>query len=287
MLGSDFHFDLLRKFTVLFGTLFADINITREDEDGGNVASIRVPLNYGPKEKFLARLTAQPNSLVDPATGADTSRSVAITLPRMGFEIRGFAYDADRKLKSVNRYIKQKTNDKTKIQWQYEPVPYNIGFNLYVMVKNVTDGTRIIEQILPFFTPDWQIKADLMPTFGQTFNVPIVLHQISCDDSYDKGDFTERRAIVWTLSFILKGLLFPAIQETGQIKQVIVNFYVPAAGKTIDEVIGIQIADEKIIITPGLTANGQPTSNASLSIPFTQITADDPYGFITEIDSSK
>jgi hypothetical protein len=271
---SPYYHGILRKYVVLFGTIFNDIYINRDSAQREAEQTMKVPLSYGPKEKFLSRLEGDPN----------LNRPIAMVLPRMAFEITAISYAADRKLNTVNRISKQDTNA-AKTLYQYEPVPYDIGFTLYIMVKNADDGTRIIEQILPYFTPSWNLSAKLIPELDVVKDIPIILNQVFLQDTYE-GDYINRRAIVWTLTFTLKGYLFgPTRSSNGIIKTAITNFYVPSTN-TAAQGVGITDVSEIVTVKPGLTINGDPTSNADLSISTSEIKATDDYGFIIDFESS-
>ena len=143
MLGSTFYHETIRKVVIGFGTLFNDIHITRKDSSGNVQQSMKVPLAFGPKQKFLVRLREDPN----------IAKSVAITLPRIGFEIGAISYDPARKLNKIQKVKKAGTSG-NKVDTQYMPVPYNIDFELYAMSKNSDDALQIVEQILPYFQPE-------------------------------------------------------------------------------------------------------------------------------------
>ena len=270
MFGNTFHHNTLRKYVILFGTVFNNIFVTRQNTAGETIQTIKVPLSYGPKEKFLARLEGNP----------DLSNKVAITVPRISFEMTSFQYDPDRKLNTLNRKLK---NNKS----QYQPVPYNITFQLSILVKNAEDGTKIVEQILPYFTPEWTASVHLIPDMeDDPWDIPIILNSVTPEDTYE-GDFQTRRAIVWTLEFTLKGYLFGPVKTSAGdslIKYIDVNIRPTAAVATANTTNTAAI--ESVIVYPGLTANGEPTSNSALSIDWALINADDNYGFIHEFESN-
>jgi len=269
---SQFYHGSLRKYVVMFGTLFNEIYINRINSNNETVQSMKVPLSYGPKEKFLARLEGDP-----------AFNRPAMVLPRMAFEITSISYASDRKLNTLNRSVKVNSANTASLAYQYQSVPYDIGFTLYIMVKNVDDGTRIVEQILPYFTPEWTITANLIPQLGLNVDIPIVLKTIGSQDTYE-GDFMNRRAIVWTLDFAMKAYLFGPVKKGSIIKTVNTNIYV-AKTENIDDSVGVTDIASRITVRPGLLANGSPTSNASLSVDISQIDASENYGFITEFDS--
>jgi len=271
--GQHFYFQTIRKYVALFGTLFKDIHIERTDAHGNMSAYIKVPITYAPKEKMLARLEQDPN--IDRPTAT-------VTLPLMSFEMTDLRYDSDRKLKTIQRAGNKITSANTpgSLNYQYAPVPYNFGFRLYVMVKNAEDGTKIIEQILPFFTPDYTVTVELIPSMNESKDIPIVLNNISQEDTYD-GKFTERQSLIWTIDFTLKGYLYGPINSAAVIKYAFVNYYVPSVPDgQLSTAVGNTPAISQTLDIPGLTSTGQPTSNASNSIPVNQIQVTDDFGYI-------
>ena len=268
MFGQTFYHGTLRKYVVLFGTIFNNIIIERDNAAGIVQQTMKVPLSYGPKEKFLARLEGDPT----------LENQAAIVLPRMSFEMSGFTYDASRKTNTLNK-ISQPATDKSLASYQYAPVPYNIQFTMSIMVKNAEDGTRIIEQILPYFTPHWTASVELIPEMNAVYDIPLVIDSISQEDSY-AGAFEQRRAIIWTLTFTMKAYVFGPTKTSKVIKYSEINFKIPKSG---DPIANTALANTITIeVTPGLTANGMPTSNAAASIGVANIVATDNYGFITD-----
>lgn len=275
MFGQIWNHRTIRKYVIYFGTLFNDIYLTRDNADGSRQQTMKVPLNYGPKEKFLARLQGNPN----------LDREVAITLPRMAFEITGFKYAPERKLSSVGRVRSQPSGNPDVMNYQYNPIPYDIQFSLYIMVKNAEDGTRIVEQILPFFTPEFTATLNINPDLGVKYDIPLVLNTVDQRDTYE-GDFITRRAIIWTLNFTLNGYMFGPTRSQGVIKEAEINIRVPFVDMELATPIN---TDPTAIITvsPGLTANGEPTSNASLTIDKNLIKSTDNYGFIIDFEENQ
>lgn len=271
---NPFYFSLIRKYIIAFGTLFNNIYITRTDKNGNVTLIERVPITYGPKEKMLTRVAQDPN--IDRPTAV-------YPLPMMSFEMTRFDYDGNRKLQTINRNAYNNPDDKSKRRYQYNPVPYNIGFQLNILVKNAEDGTKIVEQILPYFTPDWTVTANLIPEMGIKQDIPIILNRVNLDDVYD-GNFDQRRSMVWTLDFTLKGYLYGPVKKTKVIKYANTQFFVPDVD---DGQLSIAVGNSDpvayIQIQPGLQANGAPTSNASLSIPVDDIVATDDFGFVVDI----
>lgn len=267
MLGSDFYFGLIRKYVVIFGTLFNDIKIVRVDSTHNETHTIVVPLTYGPREKVLARITDNPDLTKMPQT----------QLPRMMFEMTSFAYDPARKLGSTKRLTKGSSTD---IAYQFTPVPYNFNFDLSIMSKNMDDALRIIEQIIPFFTPEWVVKVTLIDEMDDSRDIAIVLENTNLDDLYT-GNFEERRVLTARLGFTLKGFLYgPVRTGASVITMANTNFFDAADFDTAAEAIGSNTRIETISVTPGLTANGEPTSNSSQTIDRSLISPTDDYGFV-------
>jgi hypothetical protein len=210
---------------------------------------------------MLARLRENP----------DLSRPLSTLLPRMSFIVTGVTYDNTRKLVTVNKNIKR--NDASAApRSQYNAVPYNISFELNVMTKVIEDGTMIVEQILPYFTPDWSVTIDVIPEMGMLIDVPVILKSVTYDDAYE-GDYTERRTVVWTLAFDMYVHFYGPVKESKIIKIANTNFFAGDFSNTAE-------FDLNVNIKPGMMANGEPTSNASLSVPPTSISANDNYDYI-------
>jgi hypothetical protein len=267
MFAQTFYHGHLRKYVVLFGTLFNDIYINRVDrDDGAQLNTLKVPITYAPKDKLLARVDGDP----------ELNRPVAQILPRMSFELNSLSYAPTRKLSTVKKgYVKQDAFSPERLKYIYNPVPYDLNFSLYIAVKNTEDGTRILEQILPYFTPEWTTTIKLIPELDVILDIPTVLTSVSSQDTYD-GQYIDRRALVWTLDFSMKGYIFGPVKKSEVITLANVNFYT-----TIDNEAPVE---ENITITPGLTSNGQPTSNAQLTIDRSLISSNSNYGYIINID---
>ena len=218
MFGDHFYHKKIRNTVIAFGTIFNNVNIKRLDSSGNPLQNIKVPLSYSPKEKFLARLDAQQD-----LTGDDSK--VAITLPRMSFEITGYSYDATRKLNKNQKITKVTTNaDTTKMNNQYMPVPYNVNFSLNVYTANSDDGLQIVEQILPFFQPDYTVTMIEDTTMDTKRDIPFILNSVDYEDSYT-GSLTSLRRIIYTLQFTAKVYLYGPISTSAIIKKVSADLY--------------------------------------------------------------
>jgi len=200
---------------VAFGTLFNNIQIKHKDNAGDDFSIITVPIAYGPVQKFLARIEQVP----------DLKKRVAITLPRMSFEMTGISYDSSRKSSTMQTFkaLDQASNELTKV---FMPVPYNVTFRLSIMSKLNEDALQVVEQILPYFQPHFNLTVDLVSSIGEKRDIPMILERISMDDQYE-GDFTTRRVLVYTLDFVAKTYLFGPVGTPNDalIKQVQVDYY--------------------------------------------------------------
>ena len=213
MLGTYYYHQIVRKTIIGFGTLFNNIYVRHETQEGVTAQEMKVPLAYGPSQKFLARLEQQPH----------LNKMVAITLPRMSFEMTDIAYDATRK-SGITQTFKALDSRDSKLKKVYMPVPYNLGFELSIMCKLNDDALQIVEQILPYFQPSFNLTVDLVESIGEKRDIPIVLSNISFQDDYE-GDYATRRALIYTLRFEAKTYLFGPVAESseGLIKKVIVD----------------------------------------------------------------
>ena len=220
MLGTYFYHEILRKTVIGFGTLFNDINIRHRDASGTSFSNLKVPLAYGPIQKFLARIQQQP----------DLNREIALTLPRLSFEMTGLQYDPSRKTGVTQTFLASQSGNVKKV---YMPVPYNVTFELNIISKLNDDSLQIIEQILPYFQPSLNITINLISAIGEKKDVPIVMESITQNDQYE-GGFDSRRLIIHTLRFTAKTYLFGPVAEStdGLIKRVDVDYYTNTNIKT-------------------------------------------------------
>ena len=213
MLGTYFYHEIIRKTVIAFGTLFNDVYIRHHDSAGKDIGEFKVPVSYGPRQKFLARIQQQP----------ELNKAVQLTLPRMSFEMNSITYDPSRKSGITQTF---KAKDGEKIKKVFMPVPYNLGFELNILTKLQDDSLQIIEQILPFFQPGFTLTIDLADQIGEKRDVPMVLEDISFTDDYE-GNFETRRALIYTLNFTAKTYMFGPIADStdGLIRKVQVDYY--------------------------------------------------------------
>lgn len=213
MLGNDFFYNrTIRKVVVAFGTVFNDIVVTRQTQSGANKEHFKVPLSYGAKEKYITRITSDPT----------LTKSIATVVPRISFELTGMSYDTSRKLITTNQGFAKKADGN--LYTQYNPVPYNFDFSMSIYVRNTEDGTQILEQILPFFTPDFNVTVDFVPTMQPKYDMPIMLNSVSNETDYE-GDMMTTRLIIWNLEFTAKGYIYPAIKSGNIIREANTNLY--------------------------------------------------------------
>ena len=213
MLGTYFYHEIMRKTVIAFGTVFNDINVRHQDKTGKDISNIKVPIAYGPRQKFLARLQQQP----------DLNKAVQITLPRMSFEMTSIDYDPSRKSGVTQTF---KAQDDKKFKKVFMPVPYNLGFELNVLTKTQDDALQIVEQILPFFQPGFTLTIDLVKSIGEKRDIPLVLENISFTDDYE-GNYETRRALIYTFTFTAKTYMFGPIADStdGLIRKVQLDYY--------------------------------------------------------------
>jgi len=202
-----FYHEILRRTIISFGTLFNNISIQKKDGSDNTVSNLKVPLAYGPTQKFLARLEQEP----------DLNKSTSLSLPRMSFEFTSLTYDSSRKLTSTRTIQVKDPNTNRTVKKVYTPVPYNMTFELSIMSKLNDDALQIVEQILPYFQPAFTLTVELVDEINEKRDVPIVLENITMQDDYD-GDFTSRRVLLYTLRFSAKTYLFGPVSKAEPIK---------------------------------------------------------------------
>jgi hypothetical protein len=260
----NFYHGTIRRYIVLFGTLFNQIYITRTDDEGTSTSQIRVPITYGPKDKVLARATMDPN----------LDRPFGSIVPYITFEMIRMYYDTERHLATQGREVGPNSTNKDLANWTYNPVAYNRLFEMNVIVKNAEDGVKILEQILPFFTPSWTAKVQLIDDPVIIKDVPVTLLDHSTEDSWE-GNFENRRYLAHTLRFEMKGYLFGPVERSKIIKKFEGNFGPMNPDGSLGGL------DAQVAVTPGLTANGEPTSDPNETVPYEQINWEDDFGYIT------
>lgn len=212
MFGKPFYHQTLKKLIASFGTIFSNIVVIKKLGDN-EVERIRVPLAYGPSEKFLVRLNSDPN----------LDRTYSIKLPRMAFEITSLSYDNDRKLNTIKKQI-SKTDSSGTVNHQYNGVPYDVGISLTVISKYIDEANQIFEQIVPWFTPGFTITVNTIPELNHKDDVPVILNSVTLDDTYSQ-DWSSRRQVTWNLNFVLKAMFYGPVMSRDLITKAIVDTY--------------------------------------------------------------
>ena len=215
MLGNlQFYNRTIRKVVVAFGTMFNDILLQRYSVDGTTKQELfKVPLTYGSKEKYITRITSDPN----------LTKTNSTTVPRISFEMTGMSYDSSRK--QVSTLQNFSANTSTGIKTQYAPIPYNFDFSMSIYVRNTEDGTQILEQILPFFTPDFNVTVDFIAPMEQKYDMPVILNSVANEVDYE-GDFMTTRLIIWNLEFTAKGYIWPPVKSSKIIRQANTSIFI-------------------------------------------------------------
>lgn len=253
---TPFEHQLIRKYIVVFGTFFNDVIIQRGDVATPDMQRFKVPIEFGPREKFLAMTNAKPTD----------EKKRAIQLPRMSYEMTGMSFDAARKMERKNII-----NDGGKVTLR--GAPWNINFRLSIISKNMFDATKIVEQVLFMFQPDYTVDVKLLKNFDHKDRISTDYAGVSHQDEYE-GDFDKVRRTIWEVDFIMKAWLYGPIEEAKQIKYIDVSFHPD---------INPDSSYEQLIVIPGLTADGEPTTDPAQTIPYQDIEEDDNYGIISEL----
>ena len=220
MLGTYFYHEIIRKTVISFGTLFNDVHVRHQDASGKDISEMKVPVSYGPRQKFLARIQQQP----------DLNKATQISLPRMSFEVNNITYDPSRKTGVTQTF---KVKDGKQVKKVFMPVPYNLGFELNILTKLQDDSLQILEQVLPFFQPGFTLTIDLVNSIGEKRDVPMVLDSINFTDDYE-GNFETRRALIYTLNFTAKTFMFGPVADStdGLIRKVQLDYYTDTNTRT-------------------------------------------------------
>lgn len=260
MLGSHFYNEIIRKNIIAFGTLFNNLELVKKDPSSGDVLETeKVPLAYGPKNKFLTRLEQNP----------DVGRKVAITLPRLYFEMISVEYDGQRKTSPIQKYKTIIASNGDEVKSQYVPVPYNIGFELGIIAKSQDDALQIVEQILPYFQPSFSITLNMIPEMDEKRDIAVVLNGLNYEDEWD-DDFMQRRYIVYTLQFTMKSYLYGPYSQADIIRKAIIH-----------ETVG-DLSVSRRTVTRTYTPKALEDNNNDGTIDAADdalVTADDDFGF--------
>lgn len=267
-----FNNDLIRKYTTVFGTLFNDIYIHRVSvSDKSKLQVIPVPILHSPAAKHVRLDEKNP-----------ITTKVQTQLPRIGYQMTGLNFNASKATNPLNKNKVVLTPTVMKTQWV--EVPYNLDFQVRIYAKTADDANQIVGQILPFFRPSFVPTVNLIPEMGLKYDLPVQLTSVDFSDEYE-GGVDEPRIITWTMNFSMLGYFFGPISNQGVIKRAIVDLInIPGDGPVTGDEIDEHGRSSRITVIPGLTADGQPTTNEDESIPYQEIEPEDPYGYITKIE---
>lgn len=264
-IANYFYNQTTRKYVALFGTYFNQLKVMRVDNNQVTQQEMIVPISYAPFQKILARIQ-QASDL--------NNIKAAIQLPRMSFEMTNMSYDGERKISPITKIRKTVVDDSTGGRnFVYAGSPYNLDFSLYIMTKYQEDATKLLEQIVPFFNPDFTSTVRLIPGL-EPIDIPLVLNNVSMENLYE-GSFEERQTILYTLNFTMKAWYFGPEKSKSVIKFVDVRYATDTATNAPFE--------EFYSVTPGMTANNEPTTDRDLSIDYSLIEFDDNWDYAEEI----
>jgi hypothetical protein len=265
MLGSHFYNETIRKTVVSFGTLFNNIEVKKINPQTGEILeSTKVPLAYGPKNKFLVRLGENPTA----------DKKVAITLPRMYFEMTGISYDSSRKVSPIQKYKSIIAENGNEVRVQYVPVPYNVEFELGIMAKSSDTALQILEQILPYFQPSFNITINMIPEMNEKKDIAVVLNDINYEDDWT-DDFMQRRSITWTLNFTAKSYVYGPFNQSDIIRKAIIY-------ETVGD-LEENKRNAKFTYTPKALEDKDGDGDID-AVDDLLVTADDDFGFNGEIE---
>lgn len=262
MLGSTFYHNLQRKYISMFGNLFNDIYVRRVNAEGTRMQTIPVPIRYSKKSRWMEQLATNPQD-----------RKIALHLPFIAFEKTNISHDNMRQTNPLNRVKRQSTSDKYRMFSTFGLIPYKMEIAMTIVAKNQDDLCQIQEQIIPYFTPDHVNTITLVPELDLKMDIPVRLVSVSEEDTYEGTFNSDSRTQRCTMVFELDIYFVGPVSNTGVIKRVQMDFYSGLNNPS---------RDERVIITPGLTLDGKPTSIREESIPYQEIEAMDDYGFVEE-----
>ena len=281
-IANYFYNSTIRKYVALFGTYFNQLEVRRTSTDGTLNQRQIVPISYGPYQKILARLDQDPAILggasLDAEGNVAAGQPYAMTLPRMAFELTSFEYDAERKV-APTRKIRKTTVDEANggRRFVYSGTPYNMGFSLYIMAKYNEDAVKLLEQILPFFNPEFTSTVRLIDGL-EPMDIPLILSSVTSEDVYEDA-FTTRRSIVYTLSFTMKGWFFGPEKDKEVIRFIDTRYATDTLANTEFE--------EYQTIQPGMTANNEPTTDITQTVDYSLIEFDDDWDYIEQISDTE
>jgi len=217
MFGTYFYHEKIRKCVAMFGRMFNNIYVLRQNSSGQVVSQVKVPLSYAPKRKYLDRIRENPDLTTD--------TQVAIKLPRMSFEITNFTYDTTRQLTKTSSFNTTGTSTSNRQKF-FPPVPYTINFQLNIYAKSQDDALQVVEQVLPYFNPQYTLTIKPFPTEYPDFkeDIPIIIQGLAFQDDFE-GMVESRRTIIYSLDFEMKVSFHGPISTSGIIRTANANLY--------------------------------------------------------------
>lgn len=262
----------MKKYVRVFGNLFDDLQVVRKTSTGVNAQVIQVPIAYGSKEQWWQLVHQKPDLIGDQRTNTP--------VPRMAFEIVGWTPDRSRAIVPIQYNVHVEPGHPSMLRHQFVQVPYNIDFALYILTNNTDDAAQITENILPYFQPDLTITMVTVPEMARRDDMVLVMGQPGFSDTYDQA-LDGRRDITWTIPFTLRGYMYGPVSKQGIIKRAQIDFHaVRGSGPITDAEIESTPRTSRLLTTPGLTANGHPTTKIEESVAYLTIDPDDDYGFV-------
>lgn len=245
MISKPYYYNTIRKIVVAFGNIFNELSIDRVNSEGQIIRTIQIPLSYTPKEKFVRLITEYSK--------IDDNTHIQETLPRMGFELTSLEYAPERKTNTMEKIV-EVDGDSTK--YMFNRVPYNLGFSLYIATRKLDDAFRIVEQILPYFTPELTVKIIDKGDYNISTNVPYILTSTNFEITSDGSPEDDQRSVVWELNFTAKAYLYAATRDSGVIKKTIVD---------INNTISDQFLEQYVASVDPVSANPDDEYNISES----------------------
>ena len=281
-IANYFYNSTIRKYVALFGTYFNQLEVRRTSTDGTLNQRQVVPISYGPYQKILVRLDQDPAILggasLDAEGNVAAGQPYAMTLPRMAFELTSFEYDAERKVAPTRKLRKTAVDEANgNRRFVYSGTPYNMGFSLYIMAKYNEDAVKLLEQILPFFNPEFTSTVRLIDGL-EPMDIPLILSSVSSEDVYEDA-FTTRRSIVYTLNFTMKGWFFGPEKDKNTIRFIDTRYATDTLANTASE--------EFQTIQPGMTANNEPTTDITQTVDYSLIEFDDNWDYVEQISDTE
>lgn len=272
MFNAIFYHNLTRKYSTVFGSYFEDIIVRRFDKSNNTVQTVPVPIKYASKQYYIQQLTRPQEDV-----------KVQMQLPSISFMLNNISYDAQRRVSQLNKNVRILENNTKTLKSQFTPMPYLLDFDLTIWARSHDDAWQIMEQIVPYFTPSFTSEIKLIPDMDIKLDTKTTFQGISMQDN-PEGSVNDTFTFVWTLNFQMECWYFGPISNQGVIKRVQLDFIaVPGSGPMESTPNFTEYGrSSRVVLTPGLTANGEPTTDPNNTIPYDEIEWHDPYGIIEQ-----